>query len=687
MLLLRIGRLRTLGQSVSIICVFIAAIVLSVVSLGSTFRQTLAAVVAESDSYIVASVGELASVPSEEGADELLLTCFIDIVDHASGAGAGAARDLRVVVVASSAATETASALDAIFASWRSANYDVIVVDDGGLPGGTLHAAAAGRAVLRVVHASEVACLGLQDSGTSAGILWAIAVGASSVVDLAHPLPLVSAALTLPPNDVTLLPGPADGATARVREHFTSALIVEARRPSRVGHGSSNDAGRRRGEELCVDPVVPDLQLGLCHDRTAWRYGRHSTAAANEPPESGDDSPVRLLEDVAPLVLPPGGVLEWSSHSDGDVAPRTAYSYNRLAGRKAVWLLMGSARSGSRAAVALQLAAAAAGLRIAMLPPGRLCNLSSASAAGVDGVSAAPAVGAAATVAAIAAPDGIAATSAAKAALSGVRDAVQLTMSEVLQMQRWLTLAHSAYKLAANATPSGVQQEQPKARDVTSLPHAHHCYRDHPNVRDTVLVLNFNNFPRNGGNASLPNWGPEQLARLRTLYAPYFPLIIATADVSAVGEAGIPDSNVVPCWGDFERRFGWPGGIVGEDCAARAIAAYPGHLGYAFVQVGAAVDGGVARHQYSLLPETLTRIRACPDNARAQDDVFWMPWNTLAYDVHRVWNVWRHPEQRTDFALDCKRTPGSDYCSGCFFGACCACNTVSRAVGQVACVQ
>ena len=354
-------------------------------------------------------------------------------------------------------------------------------------------------------------------------------------------------------------------------------------------------------------------------------------------PGGGVLSGRRLLEHVTPLVLPRGAVAEALGAIGGD-GP-TFPASNRLADRALAWALY-PAPPRTPTSAALQLAVAAAGHRITLLPPGRLCNTSvaarSASGSGwtLDGSAAA------AAAAAVTQPggplDGSSAVAAALKEWSTIAVRAKLDVPTATRLRRWLRLASAAYELAlapprarsaTNASveaaalvrPSGDAVSSPTAtpspsRSSVAMPHASaaalrslayapHCYGDHPNVRDLVLVLNFNNYDSHPTNATL-NVGPLALRHLRRLYAPYFPLIVATTDFSFVNESA-PAENVIGCAADSGRKHGWGGGIIAEGCAGSAVDRHPGRLGYALVQ----------------------------------DDTFWMPWTTLALDPHKVWNV------------------------------------------------
>ena len=489
---------------------------------------------------------------------------------------------IRQLRLEGSASTSVATvSITDLTASWRMKGYALVLVNDGGLAQNDVTASSG--ACVRIITRAELSCLGLERSRGAAGVLWAIASGADVLLDLDNPWPLDMIAETLPPNNETLLP--THPSVASVAEHFTGLLIERA--------GNPPQADGSTGAELCVAPVVPVMQLGLCHASATYEWGLHTGRASNWPPASSPTrgtksrprltaSGPRLLEDVTPLVLKRGGV----STLEASAAPGLSPVYNRLTGRDAAWALS-PARAGSRVSAAIQLALGSVGHALTVMPPGRLCNISDSSTAAVGdhespwdvplpaGWVGPQSLGRLES----AARRGASGVVAAKEVLAGAAGAVGLGDALTSALHRWLDLAQEAY--AIHESLHGGSSAPPSS----SREYARHCYRDHPNVRDIVLVLNFNNFPRNGGNASLPNWGPESLERQRALYAPYFPLIVATTDASFVGREGVPSENVLPCWGDYERRFGWPGGIVGEDCAARAVIAFPGRLGYAFVQV------------------------------------------------------------------------------------------------------
>ena len=506
---------------------------------------------------------------------------------------------MQVVVVAASAMMELTLAsprtsISDVAATWCAGGYDVVYVRDtaGNMADVVEHKLCR---VVRVVSAAELACLGLSGEANAGGIIWSIAAGARSVLDMAHPSLMRGAPFALPSDDVTLLPRlPVDALPNATDEHFTATLIERARRTAM--HTLVTGAARR-GTQLCVGPVLATLQLGLCHAQRDFKFGHHDTVAANSPTEGSDAalasggaviSGRRLLEDVTPLALRHGDVAEFlgdvgppAPHEES-MPPRHAFpEANRLAGRDVAWALF-PAPSWSRLSVALQLAVGVAGHSIVLQPPGRLCNVSHASMATTRRIpsgrmphplawSAKGAAGhdiSAASLVSNSMPlDGHDGVSAALSAMNQISRLADLDATAVDALTHWLRLAAKAFNMTGSRRvgATDVNMTGPTHHAAASSlqrPFAKHCYLDHPNVRDIVLVLNFNNYPRHASNDSA-NVGPRALAYLRKLYSPYFSLILGTADVSAIGPKGQPHDNLLSCNSDFDRAQGWMGGIVG----------------------------------------------------------------------------------------------------------------------------
>ena len=141
--------------------------------------------------------------------------------------------------------------------------------------------------------------------------------------------------------------------------------------------------------QLCSTWLRPVVQYGLCHPASDASPGRHTTAAANSPGDPTLFSGHRLLEEVAPVILPLGSVTSLAGLvTDASFAdPGTPLAYNRLADRAVGWMLVDAATGGAGAQAAVELVLGSV-LRanITLLAPGRMCH----TATGDEGRPAAP---------------------------------------------------------------------------------------------------------------------------------------------------------------------------------------------------------------------------------------------------------------------------------------------------------
>jgi hypothetical protein len=191
--------------------------------------------------------------------------------------------------------------------------------------------------------------------------------------------------------------------------------------------------------------------------------------------------------------------------------------------------------------------------------------------------------------------------------LGTAADLLALTPREALQLFAWTVLMLHAYNNASQSlfTPSlhlNASSEETFSRiDLPLLQPAgssasaawpvypHHCYVDHPNVRDIPFLINFNTFPKQilGSNATaVSDWGRSNLAILRQAYSSYTPLIVASTDYSSLGlQPELLDISMFGCNANYMTDRGWGGGTLGEECAGRLVNRFPGHLGYVIIQV------------------------------------------------------------------------------------------------------
>jgi hypothetical protein len=271
---------------------------------------------------------------------------------------------------------------------------------------------------------------------------------------------------------------------------------------------------------------------------------------------------------------------------------------------------------------------------ITILGPGRLCNLSytEASGAGSGGSAAQGADGAllsgvtaarSAVASVIATGGGNASTSLLATALSlagGAMVAERAITSHQLQVLiRWTEVYTWSLQLAAGAvsdffrkpapsSPSPSRRPQPPSTGSpavapvggaipvgapldtpptapalpdlplpnlapTPRPSLPHCYADHHNVRDILLVVNFNDWRI--------TWGTKNMESLLAMHGSSFPGIVAytSKEMPEVKPDGVPAINLHFCPGGT----GNADGLRAQKCTGLALTRYSGHLGYLII--------------------------------------------------------------------------------------------------------
>ena len=598
------------------------------------------------------------------------------------------------------------------FEPWVKAGFDVVIVDDceGGVE---IPAPLPESGVTNVVSQAAVFCLSTV-SAVAAGVAWAVAAGYDEIADVSDPWSLSHDFMTLPTSEITLLPQrvETEARPVSLADHFTPLSLRRTLAAETIGEAQKDD--------ICSFPVRPTVQLGLCHSLESYHHGQHDTIAANAAAQqpAGGDEDFRLLEHVTPLVLPLGTVIE--SLDGGMPTPATA-SFVRLVHRSAAWALFAPATHGSRLWMAMQALLGLAGHHLTVLPAGRICNISMTPRHGLPpndvaaaeklsaftsdatkrGIGAAPLLGRPGVKAAVQHLDAVAGlaglsdterdsflhwlrlvdeaymtasqsnllpfpsiddpldrgSASMKTVDSSSNDTAQLGIESPLHSKITVDsdtalvndiMVHSTSDLigsnSGNTFSSNLESERMPAQSVDWTPsmdgddttmtwptlaseydYHPHCWRDHSNVRDSVLMINFNNWG---------NWSSGVLSQLRRAYSPFFPLIVAFAGEWTLKQDQ-PLLNAWRCDGDWGRDVGWPGGIVGEACGAQLVRRYPGRLGYVL----------------------------------SQDDVLWLPWNTLGYDPHKIWALGhegRHGVDRSTWWYGCERGKDKHHCYGCY---------------------
>jgi hypothetical protein len=206
------------------------------------------------------------------------------------------------------------------------------------------------------VPPETVECLGVD--AISAGAAWAVATGAQSVLSLEEVSPMTRVSLRFGTVDPRFLvqitsSGPAaeaqpGGPSSSVSRGGAPALPLPPLRKHFQACGGSVGPNAAQCDplpdalHLCANWLRPVVQYGLCHPAADYSYGRHDTVAANSPHLRTLYSGHRLLEDVAPVTMPLGGVTALSGLvADASFAePGRALTYNRLADRSAAWALV-----------------------------------------------------------------------------------------------------------------------------------------------------------------------------------------------------------------------------------------------------------------------------------------------------------------------------------------------------------
>lgn len=502
------------------------------------------------------------------------------------------------------------------------------------------------------VPPAAVQCAGVGDERM--GVAAALAAGAPAVLLASHVSALKRRALFFEPALPRFLPqAQASPAPVPLRRHFLTC-----------GGGEAPCMPPPDAPRLCSTWVRPLVQVGLCHPASLYSHGRHTTAAANSP---GDPAvfpgPARLLEEVTPVVLRPGAALplaglreapgsDSSSGGSGGPAeksavldspaagtrPARAYAYNVLADRSAAWLLGAGFSAGGSPGVDVALHAALGWLggNLTVLPPGRLCNVSSSwerVPAGVrDQDSADVALSAAADAAHAALlklpallPGNISADTivvTARAALRATAAAGSVSALELADVERWLDVYAAAilhhkrqggspkHGLCADAVLRGaavgaaasngtarvtadMPALRPEARDALA-----HCFVDHHNVRDILrecaasqhspppmiytayfpaaVVMNFNDWGE---------WAPVNIKLQIELLGNFYPGIVTytSKNYEPSVVAGIPALNLDYCEGGAGHHIG----LKAQKCTGMALLRYPGHLGYVVSNDGA----------------------------------------------------------------------------------------------------
>lgn len=236
---------------------------------------------------------------------------------------------------------------------------------------------------------ATVSCIGTPPAGLAAGVAWAVSAGASAVLALEHVTALSRRALFFDAALPRLLPQVAGlheptGRPEDISEVAGAALPVFSPLPQewlsvpkQIQQHFTACGGltpvcspiTSRSLRLCSRWLRPAVQYGLCHNRSLYSRGRHTTVAANSPFDDVLFSGPRLLEEVTTLTLTQGATVALRSDS--------RFIFNRLAHRDAAWVLVDTEVLGGAAA---QLAVESAlslvlGGNLTVLPPGRLCNV------------------------------------------------------------------------------------------------------------------------------------------------------------------------------------------------------------------------------------------------------------------------------------------------------------------------
>jgi hypothetical protein len=100
-----------------------------------------------------------------------------------------------------------------------------------------------------------------------------------------------------------------------------------------------------------------------------------------------------------------------------------------------------------------------------------------------------------------------------------------------------------------------------------------HCYADHHNVRDILLVVNFNDW--NAG------WAPSNVQNLLKMHGASFPGIVVYSSKEHTPEItqGIPELNMFFCPGGGGNSLG----LKAQMCTGLALTAFEGHIGYLII--------------------------------------------------------------------------------------------------------
>lgn len=532
--------------------------------------------------------------------------------------------------------------LDDIFAPWMDAGFSPVIVSDCFDAERDTDAALRAwsdshRNTARLITSDELSCFDMRQA-SAAGIAWAVMVGADDIADVAHPWPIAPALLPLPAGLPAQVPASKPESLMAhdfsITDHFTAAGLARVR--------AVEAAGETAAEDTCNIATPPTVQLGLCHEADDYKPDGHSTIAANQALASNDGPAMRrLLEHVTPLQLPHGIPAETAF-------AETPRSIVRMAHRSAAWALLDdrAAIGPGSLSVVVQAILQIAGHSALVLPPGRICNISVMPAQPKHG-HASPTGALEATRAALSSAQqlmlpasdyplrGHPAVSIGLMAYALLSRAAGLDGAQAAVLESWMFRIKAAYSASQRGEDvdgafDGVDPTHILPR-ASAEPPPPHCWVDHANVRDIVLAVNFNNWL---------NTSAATLQTLRRLYGPHFPLIVAFGGDSTL-QNDVPELNAWRCASDWGRENDWPGGIVSERCGADLMRRYPGHLGYVIMQ----------------------------------DDVLWMPWNTLAYDPHRIWAL-NHTndapgvhEDRSTWFYECDRTKNNDthpWCYGCY---------------------
>lgn len=473
------------------------------------------------------------------------------------------------------------------------------------------------------VPPAAVQCLGI--SGLGAGVAWAVSSGAQSVIllDVVSAFPRASLRFgTSRPRFLAQASASGPNHNPQWRKHFQAC----------GGNSLRQCDPLVDAPQLCSRWLRPVVQYGLCHPLEDHSFGRHSTVAANTPNDASLYSGHRLLEEVAPVTLPMGSVTS-TSGLETDAAFLSgaghALKYNRLADRSVGWVLTDSDAMGMCGQIAVETVLGVMRGNITILPPGRMCNTTAASASAAvppdkpDLELLRAASAAARDALDVLVPDllhvgGTRASvlfTAVTRAGETLREHGICSSEHLLALARWIRIY--SWALHFNTVSSSIatvsnetgQQDPPiwiPTVPPTSSDTLKHCWPDHHNVRDILLVVNFNDW-----NAA---WAPNNVHNLLQMHGASFPGIVVYTSKDNLPEIsqGVPSLNLFYCPGGGGNSLG----LKAQMCTGLALSSFEGHLGYLIIN----------------------------------DDAMISPWNMLAY---RSDLLWHKPPVGYEWYYDC----------------------------------